>query len=91
MLADSEFEASHGARPGVAEPIVIVFTDGYSQQDPQPGPVSALPFLFVFASRSMTIWSDTLGATKLHDKKVTAYAVGIVETYPVNLHELEVK
>jgi len=66
ILADAEFEESRGARPGVAEPIVIVFTDGYSQQDPQPG------------------------ATKLHDKKITVYAVGIVEQYPVNLAELEV-
>jgi len=34
-LAEKEFSTEHGARIGQAGPVMIVFTDGYSQSDPK--------------------------------------------------------
>jgi hypothetical protein len=67
ILADTEVEEARGARPGVAEPIVIVFTDGYSQQDPQPGPVCAAPFLNNRQQCDLTL--DKLQARRNYTKR----------------------
>ncbi len=36
QFCEAEFLEEHGARPGLARTVLVVFTDGFSQEDPRP-------------------------------------------------------